>query len=81
MLELHSFGEHSNGRFRAVRQPAHREKKLVLLGFDAGLARGVFTEAEKTADLVAQFRHRLEVGSARFFLHISYNDNIVIRYK
>jgi hypothetical protein len=33
----------------------------VLLGLDACLSRGVFTETQKAADLITKFRHRFEV--------------------
>jgi hypothetical protein len=44
------------------------------LRFNASLARSVFAEAQKAADLVAQFRHRLEIWDFGSACHI------VIRY-
>jgi len=46
----------------------------MLLRFNASLARSVFAEAQKAADLVAQFRHRLEIWDFGSACHI------VIRY-
>jgi hypothetical protein len=56
MLKLHSFRQHAWCRFshRADLGPL---KQLMLCG-SIPVARGVFTETEKAADLVAQFRHR-----------------------
>jgi hypothetical protein len=61
MLQLHPFGQRPDSRFQTIGQTADGQQELVLLRLDAGLSRGVFTEAQKTTDLVAQFRHGFEV--------------------
>ena len=54
MLQLHPFRQNSDGRFKILRKTANREQELMLLRFDAGLARGVFAETQKPTDLIAQ---------------------------
>jgi hypothetical protein len=47
----------------------------MLLRFDAGLSRSIFAEAQKAADLVTQFRHRLEIWDLGSACHIAHRYN------
>jgi len=78
MLQLHSLRQNTDGRLKAVGEPSHRQKQLVLLRLDAGSPRGIFAETQKAADLIAQLRHRFEIGDFGCLRHnISDYDNIV----
>jgi hypothetical protein len=52
VLELHPFGQHADSWFDPLRKASYGQKQLVVLRFDAGVARGIFAKTEKTADLV-----------------------------
>ena len=62
MLKLHSFRQHTDGRFDAIGKTSNRQQQLVLLRFDARLARGIFAETQEASYLIAQLRHRFEIG-------------------
>ncbi|HVR17195.1 MAG TPA: hypothetical protein VMS25_12615 [Candidatus Limnocylindrales bacterium] len=62
MLELHPFGQNSDGRFKTLRQTANREQQLMLLRLDASFTRCVFAETQEATDLIAKFRHGFEIG-------------------
>ncbi len=47
--------------FKILGKPSYRKHELMLLGFDAGLARGRFTKTQKTADLITELGHRFEI--------------------
>src|SRR5690606_15252357 len=51
-------GERADGGPEALRQAAQGEEQLVLLGLDAGLARGLLAEGEELAQLVAEGREQ-----------------------
>jgi len=78
MLELHPFGQNSDGRFKVLRQTSNREQQLMLLWLDAGFARCVFAETQEATDLIAKFRHGFEIRRGLRSAHISsLNDSIV----
>lgn len=45
MLQLHAFGQHTDGGLQADRKAAHGQQQLMLLWLDAGLARSSFAES------------------------------------
>jgi hypothetical protein len=55
--QLHSLGERADRRLSIGRQPFYGEQQLMLLRLDAGGPCGRFAEADKAADLIAEFRH------------------------
>lgn len=59
MGDLEPLGQSADGRFPSLRQTLHGQEQLVLLGFKARSTHGLFTEAEKAAQLMAKFGERL----------------------
>ena len=57
MLDLQTLGQNTNSGLPA-RLAAQGEKQLVLLRLDSSGARDLFTEVEKAANLVPEFRKR-----------------------
>jgi len=62
VLDLQSFGNHSNTRRLTRRsQTSEGQQQLVLLRFQACGSRRLLAEMEKSSNLVAKFRERLIV--------------------
>ncbi len=58
MPELQALGEFAHSGVGVFRETFDRQHKLMLLRLYARLARFFLTDAQKTADLVSEFRER-----------------------
>src|SRR5579863_901103 len=76
MLNLQAFGQFAHKRRHAGWKPFQRKHQLMLMGLQTGSACRLFAEAQKAANLVAEFRQRLIVRKDFRFRHIY----IVSRY-
>src|SRR6187431_943961 len=64
MLKAQPLGERTDRRLDALRQPLHREQRLMLLRFDAQSARRGLTKGEEPADFMAELRERAVIRQA-----------------
>ena len=58
VTELHSLRQHTNGRLNLRRKPLDGEQQLMLLSVQAIFPGSLFTESEKSADLIAELCER-----------------------
>lgn len=61
MLDLQAFRERAHSGLLRVRQTLNRQKRLMLLGLDAGRARSLLAEIYESANFVSELRERLIV--------------------
>ena len=66
MLDLQPLRERAHGGLLRARQTLNRQKRLMLLGLDAGRARSLLAEIYESANFVAKLRERLII---EFILH------------
>ena len=64
MVNLEALGQKSNGRELSDGKRLNRKKSLVLMRFDAGLARGGFAEIQKASNFVAEICQRKVIALA-----------------
>jgi hypothetical protein len=62
VLHAEALGDGADGRAHALGQAAYGEQQLVLLRFDAGVARGLLAEGDELSDLVAEGGQGTVVG-------------------
>jgi hypothetical protein len=78
VLDLQSLRQFADPGANALRQSLQSQHELMLARLEAGVASGLFAEAQEAAYLVAEFRQRLIIGFREALCHaVNY---IVLRY-